>query len=692
MRRFSIAVVLFFCLPLVAQAACYADGYEVVFINGIWTTKEQALGSADKLRAYIGKTFNNEPVTVTLEYNPTHLGGAGDLIETVLPTFDEYDLQTMLMHLHDELTTRKLIIVGHSQGAVYANKIYEYLTTHGVPKDAVAVYAVGTPSAYVAGGGKYLNYEGDTVIYDKNLQVGAVVPPLPNLFINDWAVSTSTQGNAVGHGFIDQYLANFSQRITSDIKSELWTLRPTFASETGECFTAPEPTLGYKTQKIALLVSDPLAVGARATVVAGYQAAAAIIGTTYNLASAAVGGVASLFGSKDTPEEKAAKERAASDTAFAFLHALNLTSLSAKDADQLLGGSGKSLGGAAVLALEPAPPPLPPPPPAPVPEPTAPLIPPPPPVVAPIPGGGASAPVAVSVESDTANASSADSSSQGSANDSSGSPAPDPLPESSSSESTTTPEEASSTPPTAAELMAANPPVLTFSNWDTQWNGESYCAVINRTMDLSWSAVPGATSYELGWLSNTDPSPHVVTTTTATSYPGLTLRFGLGSDQVSLWVAAHDDAGDAATTTVLVNSEIPDTEPPSVAPTNPAVGATGVSINAPLVWTASEPVDAASVQSAFYLRRIGTSAAGSLTWFPVDSTAVLGDDDVTITVTPSSPLEYDTGYWMTASCQLKDPYGNHAGTAYFLLNNTRYFTTESAPVVDTGTTTATTTP
>ena len=54
------------------------------------------------------------------------------------------------MQIAPDVTTRRILIVGHSQGAQYADAIYDYLLAHGEPKSAVSVYAVATPASSVA--------------------------------------------------------------------------------------------------------------------------------------------------------------------------------------------------------------------------------------------------------------------------------------------------------------------------------------------------------------------------------------------------------------------------------------------------------------------------------------------------------------------------------------------------------------
>lgn len=347
-----ILVLGIFIFPVFAQAAtCVGKGYTVVFINGVFDSKDQAQTDARVLGTYLSNPLNGESIVVKLGYNQTHTG-LGDLLETALPAFDQYDLDTILIQMHADLTTRKVLLVGHSQGAGYANKIYEYLITHGVPKEDVAVYAVATPESYVAGGGKYITYTLDDVISFWVKNYTNLHPLPPNATFAEWFNSPDHGANsAQGHGFVDMYLGGFGTRIIGEMQSQLGQLKATTGTAIDGCFDPPADTFAHKAVGATLAVADPVlgAVGTaglvvgKATVVVG-QGTAAVIGAVGNT----VGG---LLGFGTQPAETKTGGVSGLDKAlFALSKAVNGSSLNLKDLDEL---NGKSQGGAVALAFNP---------------------------------------------------------------------------------------------------------------------------------------------------------------------------------------------------------------------------------------------------------------------------------------------------------------------------------------------------
>jgi hypothetical protein len=647
-------------VPLFAQAACSADGYTVVFVNGINTSEVDATREETKLKNALGPTFNNQPLTTVLGYNQTHVAGLGDWAEVAFPALDQLDLDTILRQMHDEVHTRKLLIVGHSQGSSYANKIYDYLIAHGEPKDAVAIYAVGTPEPISPDKGRYLNFEGDDTIYGP-LASKVIHPPPPNVSeAFYWSSNTTDAGSYKGHDFVDEYLAAFGDRITSEIKSELFILRPTYASDTlTECFTAPADTVKEKTASVGLAVVDFYASSLVGIAQEGGGEVAFALGAGGKALGAMgdfFGGIAGIFAPASPDPNKA---RAANDAGVALLNALNLTSIDAKTADQLQrdaqNKNNDSLGGAAILAFEPDQP-------APAGE-----------VLGSSTegaGGASSSPPTVFVPDPSTVHQNAPAFGGPDAEPDADAPAVD------DNASTTPDNNASSSPP----LLA--PPTISFSNWAVS-DEARLCDVPPRFVDIAWNA-PGATHYDLYTQDVASQIANLYETTKDTGILSFSVPVGIYSMvPTNVIVVAHDDAGGVATTTTRLDTAIPDNTPPSLLADsmNPPIFAKGVPVNTSISIPFNEPLATGTVNTNSV--RMGDAART----YNVDRTVSLSPDGKTITIIPTSPLAYSTGFNVQLMCTISDLYGNRLPNdiGIVLDPSSQYFTTETAPAAATST-------
>jgi hypothetical protein len=351
---FTLVVLFLTILPSAVNAStCDIRGYTVIFVNGVWDNKEQAKADELILKQILSPTFNNEPLTVKLEYNQSHFAGGGDLAEIIFPALQQYDLNIILQQMQNDVHTQKLLIVGHSQGASYANKIYEYLTTHGVATSSVAVYAVATPESYVAGNGKYITYDLDDTIT-------AVAPafglhPLPTnatlaQFLDEITAAGSTAA-PVGHSFVETYLLGFPTRIVNDIDLELSGLTADSA-KTGACLTAPPVGAVQKTEAVALAVSDPIAGNTGVLLRGGWQALAAVGSAVGHLAQGGWNILALLNGAPGvtlTDAQKSLNNPDQTSKDFTVTKVIYGSSLNQSEVKDLLT---TSQGGAALLALQ----------------------------------------------------------------------------------------------------------------------------------------------------------------------------------------------------------------------------------------------------------------------------------------------------------------------------------------------------
>ncbi len=345
-----VSVIIIF--PNIANAACIADGYTVVVVNGILKTETEANANTLELQRKFGKYSDIKNVKFKTGYNPTHLAGGGDLVQSVFQLFgssvSQHDLNTILMQIHPEVETRKLLLVGHSQGAFYTNAMHDYLLAHGMPKEALRVYNVGTPAAFTAGDGTYLTAKQDLLVQlvaDAARKARAPLPLPPNADIDP--PPENFKSTFPGHSFVGAYLASAPGRVVSDISKSLEQLEPLYSSDTGDCFTPPEQTLAYKAGQVVFGVADPAAATVRTGTVLAYRGGVVVVRTAGAWVRAGYATVRSALGlpATDAP-------RSADDTVkdFTVVKSLYGSSLESDDARALVDPRANQ-GAAVVTAL-----------------------------------------------------------------------------------------------------------------------------------------------------------------------------------------------------------------------------------------------------------------------------------------------------------------------------------------------------
>jgi len=277
--------ILFAMFPFMAFAqtesqTCSANGYKIITINGIFTDKDGAIENRDKLKDLFDDTFNNEPLTVDFLFNPSHLGGVGDVLKSIYQglfdyeTVEDYDLVEMLKDASAKVTTQKLLLVAHSQGNFYANSFYDVVADKagGVPAESIGVYSVATPSGRVAGGGKWLTSDTDKVIADV---VGRVLSR--KIMVPNTHIELQNGDDSLGHSFSGIYLKYQRDKIISDIKSSLDSLKTNTVQDKQEsCIVPPKLSTAHKIEGAAFAVADPIAsaafAAARITIFTGLDA------------------------------------------------------------------------------------------------------------------------------------------------------------------------------------------------------------------------------------------------------------------------------------------------------------------------------------------------------------------------------------------------------------------------------------
>ena len=353
-----------FLLPNFVSAACAADGETVVYINGIFTSKRQAQEDSDNLKDEYYTRISNSDVNFINGYNPSHLAGFGDLAQAAAQirgkSISNYDRNTILLQIHPQLTTRKLLLVGHSQGALYSNALYDYLVDNGEPESAVGVYQVGSPASYVAGGGAYLNSSGDFLLGTLR-DLGFKF--LPN---NVDLVSYGDDARKIfyGHSFSGAYLAEAPDRIVGDMQGALKKLKADSSSDTGECFTAPAAGLGYKATKAGFAVVDTAAIGIRAgagvasrVAIAAGNALAFAAQSAYGIVSKVVADISITVGGIEGISHAA--EPAKAKTNFSLVSRFYGSSIPEEEYDELVGNMGGAVATAPIFAAAPSPAPAP---------------------------------------------------------------------------------------------------------------------------------------------------------------------------------------------------------------------------------------------------------------------------------------------------------------------------------------------
>ncbi len=322
------ALILITVIPQLSLAAtqnCSETGVTILYINGILTSKLEAQKNLNKLQDRLGEDLGGEKVRIRLGYNPSHLGGVGDLVQAVTQGFgrpvSSYDLDTILMQIHPEVTTRKILLVGHSQGTFYTNEMYRYLVEHGVPRESIGVYNIATPASFVAGGGSYITSTNDKLIslvrdtaVKGNTRIAA-----DSYYTISGALSSALRANVTlpkesdwetndfgGHSFT-VYLDGATERIVRDINTELGKLKAGNAVGDFEgCFEVPNAGITHKLKDVFYAVADPLVSDTSSGVSTIYK-------LTTNATQSLYSGLSNIFGTvaKATPNTQIAGAAAA---------------------------------------------------------------------------------------------------------------------------------------------------------------------------------------------------------------------------------------------------------------------------------------------------------------------------------------------------------------------------------------------
>ena len=248
-------------MPSFVFADCSNNGYTVVYVNGIFTTEASARADEQLLKDIFYIKTKRSDVDFVLGYNPSHLDGLGDVAKAVLQAYGvaglDTDLISILQQVHSELSTRKVLLVGHSQGTFYTNAAYDYLVNNGVPRESIGIYNIATPADYVAGSGNYVTSSTDKVINavvrDWATNANAKKPLPANITISLSAEEQADKNG--GHSLSGVYLANEAERIVGDMNLALSNLSGASA-DADECFTKPKEDIAQKMRAVGIAGLD----------------------------------------------------------------------------------------------------------------------------------------------------------------------------------------------------------------------------------------------------------------------------------------------------------------------------------------------------------------------------------------------------------------------------------------------------
>jgi len=251
-----------FVLADTGKSICSPVDYTVLTVNGVFTDEDEAIRNKQSLELILDPELDGESVGVNFLWNPSHLGGIGDILKSVeqgffdTETITDYDLVEMLNDASQKVTTQKILLVAHSQGNFYANSFYDTVVDKdgGVPEESIGVYGVATPASRVAGGGKYLTSDNDTVIAKVvgRLPFRKILPPNIN-------IAEKADDDSWGHGFSQTYLKYQGARIVSDIENALGQLKSNSISNLSKpCLEPPKISLVHKVEGAVFAVVDPV--------------------------------------------------------------------------------------------------------------------------------------------------------------------------------------------------------------------------------------------------------------------------------------------------------------------------------------------------------------------------------------------------------------------------------------------------
>lgn len=267
------------------ETAQCENGYYVYFLNGIRTEEANAYINANRVRLMFNNEYNGEPLSVWTSYNKMDgLKGLGDLVEVFAqkmaedPTLkwqlffrwvsgkfissslsialqdyidtngtqklsqavaslsspqaysDEVVVKLSETYQQSLLAGKRVMVVSHSQGNLYANAIYgrlQSINSDAYNLNAFGIAGVASPANFVATGDDWVTSDTDHVIDLLRLFAPAT------LSSNDPTVPFYTSEDILGHGFSEIYtnplfenLRNHTKNVMLSTLARLSTVTP----------------------------------------------------------------------------------------------------------------------------------------------------------------------------------------------------------------------------------------------------------------------------------------------------------------------------------------------------------------------------------------------------------------------------------------------------------------------------------
>ena len=262
----GVALMLCFWVPpsfLYASDICSKDGYSLMTINGMLADENAAIKNKENIKKILPGKYKNQNIYFDYIYNKSH-SFTSDFIDSYIQKMTEgdvsytLDFKNMLLSLSQKLKTQKVLFVAHSQGNFYANDIYNSLSDKdgGISVGSMAIYGIGTPTSYIAGGGRYILSKNDEII--NKIRLNGLINVLPP----NVDIPRSKEYDMDGHSLSLVYLKKENKRIASDILSSLNFLSNDRAQdEKLPCVNPPQITKLDNFVESFFYVVDP-AVGA----------------------------------------------------------------------------------------------------------------------------------------------------------------------------------------------------------------------------------------------------------------------------------------------------------------------------------------------------------------------------------------------------------------------------------------------